>query len=635
MKKLISLLLCVTLLISTGGIFAIAESADDTPVIIVPGFLQPFMFIEGENGAEDEYLWLMAKETLLEQIVNDLPALIPAFAGLTLGKAEQFGATLGKTAFSMGQKLRCNPDGTSVYPVTHYKNDPTKSNAKYLKENVSREAERKNFLFESFVDYAVANGYADLEDIYIFEFDSRHDTIQIANELRTFIKDVKEYTGSDKVNLFTISYGGLITSTYLYYYKNECDVNKAVLNVPPLQGTDFIDKLFRKNIDLPMRSLADFVESVLGADTEVASIFEANDIDALNAILEGAVDGMLEVVQYWSSMYTITSPDLYENMKRDFLNSLEAADMIERNDIIHYEIMPSMSRIFAECKALGTDISIITCSGIDMVFGGDLNGDLLVPTYSASGAKVAKLGERFADGYTGAKTACSNPAHNHVSPSMEIDASCAFLPENTWFVEDSYHAQFELEEYVCSLCAKLVFTDELKDVYSDPAYPQFENSDNAHMGLHMSFNSSPTGYLSSADSSLVIRNVYSDSSVKILSVIANGVELSFDAKDIPVIAPGESVEISFSGTVPAVSAKRGELTVNYIKTSGIVGPTSKIFEFTVNNGEPCSYSEETAENGFETMLEAALPESVFNLLTKFCIRRAVECIFDTVALILG
>ena len=633
MKKVISVVLCAAIIFSCCGVFAFAEREEEYPLIIVPGFLQPYMFIEGEEGKEDEYLWLMSIETLLSRLVSDIPTLLPAAAGLAFGKTEEFGAALGKTANALGDKLRCNPDGSSVYPVTHYKNDPAWSNAEYLSNNVSRDAERKNFLFENFVNYAVSNGYAKAEDIFIFEFDSRHDSIQIAEELRTFIKDVKEYKNCDKVNLLTISYGGLITATYFYNYMNEGDVNKAVLNVPPLQGTDFIDKLFRKNVDLPMRSLADFVESVLGAGTEIADIFANVDPEAIVSVFEGAVDGMLDIVQYWSSMYTITSPDLYEALKNDFLDPVKAADMIERNDMIHYEIMPSMAETFEKCKELGIDVSIVACTGVDMVFGGELNGDLLVPVYSASGATVAPLGKRFADGYTGVKTACDNPEHNHISPSMEIDATSSFLPENTWFIEDSYHAQFELENYASSLFAKLVFTDELKDVYSDPNYPQFENSDNPHMGLHISFNSSTTGYLDLKDTAVVIRNVYDDTTVKILSVVANGVDISFDCSDVKTIAPGESVEIPFTGDVPEVSAKRGELTVNYIKTGSIPGMTSKIFEFTVNNGAPCEYSGGTVENHFESMLEAAVPESLFNLLVKFCLRKMVECVFDTLMLI--
>lgn len=632
MKKLISILLCAAILVSCCGMFALAKEKDETPVIIVPGFLQPYMYIEGEDGAEDDYLWLPKKEKIFDRIIDDMPNFLLSIFGLLLGDVENFGETLGGGAYAIAEKMRCNPDGSSVYPVVHYKNDPAESNAANLKKVVSKEAERKNILFEDFMDYIDANGYADLENVFVFEYDSRHDAIQIAEELRTFIKDVKEYTDSDKINLFTISYGGLITATYFYYYMNEKDVNKAVLNVPPLQGTDFTDRLFRKNVDLPLETLVNFVECVLGSGTEVAAIFEANDGDFLNTTLNSASDGMLDVVRYWSSIYTITSPDYYDALKRDFLDPVESADIIKRNDIIHYDIMPSMTEIFKKCGNKGIDVSIITCSGADMCFGGTLNGDILVPTYSASGATVAELGKRFADGYTGVKTTCSDPGHNHISPSMEIDATSAYLPEKTWFIEDSYHAMFELEEYVISLCAKLLFTDELENVHSDPAYPQFEYSDNPNQGVHAKFNNSLTGYVSSEDTSLIVRNVYNDASIRIVSVAANGMDIEFDVLDTGIIKPGESVEIPFSGDIPEVSATRGDITINYVKIDVLGALCSKVFDITINNGPAPVYEGGMADAEFDTMLEAVLPETVYTILVKTTTRRAIECVFDTAAL---
>ncbi len=633
MKKFISILVCAAIIISGCGIFALAKEKEDTPVIFVPGFLQPYMYIEGVDGAEDDYLWLPRKEKIFNRIIDDMPNFLMSIFGLLFGEVENFGKTLGGGAYAVSEKMRCNPDGSSVYPVVHYKNDPAESNGANLKKTVSKEAERKNILFEDFMDYIVANGYADYDDIFVFEYDSRHDAIQIAEELRTFIKDVKKYTGSDKVNLFTISYGGLITSTYFYYYMNEKDVDKAVLNVPPLQGTDFPDRLFRQNVDLPLETLIDFVESVLGTGTELAAIFEANDGDFLNETLNGASGGLLDVVRYWSSLYTITSTDLYEGMKRDFLDPVESKNIIKNNDIIHYDIMPSMKKTFEKCKSKGIDVSIITCTGSDICLGGNLNGDILVPTYSASGATVTEKGKRFADGYTGVKTSCNNPSHNHISPSMEVDASGAYLPENTWFIEDSYHAMFELEDYAISLSAKLIYTDELKDVHSSPDYPQFEYSDNPHQGVHAKFNSSLSGYVSSDDTSLIVRNVYDRTAIRIVSVTANGMDIKFDVLKSGVIMPGDKVEIPFSGSIPEVSATRGDITINYVKVGVASGLCSKVFAITIDNGEAPEYNGGTAKAEFETMLEKAMPETLYSFLVKTTTRRAVECIFDTAALL--
>lgn len=633
MKKFVCIILSVLLIVSSCGMLAFADKKEQNPLIIVPGFLQPYMYIEGENGAEDDYLWLPKKEKIFDRIIDDMPNFLLSIFGLLLGDVENFGETLGGGAYAVAEKMRCNPDGSSVYPVTHYKNDPAESNAANLKATVSKEAERKNLLFENFIDYAVANGYTDLDNIFIFEYDSRLDSIEISKELREFIKDVKEYTGSKKVNLFTISYGGMITATYFYYYMDECDVEKAVLNVPPLQGTDFPDRLFRQNVDLPLDTLIDFVECVLGSGTELYELFEATDGNFLNTTMNGASGGMLDVVRYWSSLYTITSTELYEGMKKDFLDPVESKPIIRNNDIIHYDIMPSMSKIFKNCNKFGIDVSIITCTGINICLGGNLNGDILVPTYSASGATVTEMGKRFADGYTGVKTSCDNPSHNHISPSMEIDATSAYLPEKTWFIEDSYHAMFELENYAISLCSKLLFTDKLKDVHSDPDYPQFEYSDNVHQGVHASFNNSLTGYVSSEDTGLIIRNLYENSAIRIVSVVADGLEIEFDVLKSGLVLPGESVEIEFSGNIPEVSATRCSITVNYLKAGMTSGLCSKTFAMTINNGDvpECSGSVIDYESG--SMLESVISEEFFMILKKLTVSRELECMFDTVAIL--
>lgn len=633
MKKPVCIILSLLIIVSSCGLFASASKREQNPLIIVPGFLQPYMYIEGEDGAEDDYLWLPKKEKIFNRIIDDMPNFLLSIFGLLFGDVENFGETLGGGAYAVAEKMRCNPDGSSVYPVTHYKNDPAEANAANLKKIVDKEAERKNFLFEDFIDYAVANGYSELDNIFIFEYDSRYDSITLANELREYIKDVKEYTGSDKVNLFTISYGGMISATYFYYYMDECDVEKAVLNVPPLQGTDFPDRLFRQNVDLPIETLIDFVECVLGSGTELAEVFEVNDGDFLNTTLNGASGGMLDVVKYWSSLYTITSTELYEGMKRDFLDPVESRPIIRNNDIIHYNIMPEMSNIFNNCKRYGTDVSIITCTGINICLGGNLNGDILVPTYSASGATVSELGKRFADGYTGIKSACSNPDHNHISPSMEIDATTAYLPEKTWFIEDSYHAMFELENYVISLCAKLVFTDELKDVHSDPAYPQFEYSDNPHQGIHAKFNNSLTGYISSDDTALTVRNVYENTAIRIVSVVADGIDIEFDVLRSGIVMPGESVEITFSGEIPEVSATRTSITVNYVKAGASSGLCSKVFDMTVNNGAAPEFTDEMIDCQSPSMLEDALSKDIVYIFKRLTVSRELECIFDTIALI--
>lgn len=634
MKKIISIVLCAAMLLSAVGIHAYADK-DETPVIFVPGFLQPYMYIEGETYEEDEYIWLFEMEKLLAHIGSELHNIIPSLIGLTLGQAGQFGELLGQGLVDLLYKLECNPDGSSIYPITHAKNDPAEANYENLKKIVSRDGKRKQILFEQFAEYSVVNGYTDADNIFIFEYDSRLDAITIAQELREYIKAVKEYTDSDKVNLFTISYGGLITASYFYYYADECDIEKAVLNVPPLLGTSFPYRLLIKEADMPLGTMCDFVESILGSSTEFSDLLLALESGKIDAIINGLSDGLFTVFHYWGSLFSMVSTDCYEQTKAILLDPVESTPITEKTDIIHYEIMENMDSLLDRTIALGTDISITVCSGGEMVFGGDLDGDLLVPTYSASGATVCTVGERFADGYTGVKTACSNPEHNHISPAMEIDASCAFLPEKTWFIDGSHHAQFELEEYATSLYAKLLYTDELPDVHADKNYPQFGYSDNVRRHLKASFNNSRIGYISAKDNVLTIKNVMDKDYVTVLSVTAQGLDITFDTPVACIIAPGESVEIPFTGEIPQVGATRAELSINYLRAGLLSEFSTHVIPITIDNGPAPEYSGETDAVDFESLPEKLLPESIYKLIEKFALQRLFACLFNTVALILG
>ena len=66
MKKPVCIILSLLIIVSSCGLFASASEREQNPLIIVPGFLQPYMYIEGEDGSEDDYLWLPKKEKIFK-----------------------------------------------------------------------------------------------------------------------------------------------------------------------------------------------------------------------------------------------------------------------------------------------------------------------------------------------------------------------------------------------------------------------------------------------------------------------------------------------------------------------------------------------------------------------------------------
>lgn len=622
MKRILSVLVCVAIMLSC-CLPAFAEEKEDNPTILISGFLCSQLYLD--YGTENEKsIWEAIAKRAADYIGNDFGGFAKAFTGLIVGKTDNFGKELGTGAEYILDLFRCNSDGSSAYDLKHYPNNPENSNLEYMYENgLEDRLYEKNFC-------RYLSQQTDPRRVYCFHYDSRLDAVTVAKQLREFINAVKEYNSTEKVNIFALSFGGLITSTYLTLFESDNAVEKVVMSVPAIGGTNIPDRLFRGDISLPAEDLIMFLETILEGESNFARLFEGSDSSALNTVLSYASDGFRNALKCWGSIWSLCSADLYENLKNDFLDSAENAEIIRNNDLLHYEIKPQFTDVYNRLISKGGSVSIICATGSNLIAGGDFNGDVILPAEKVSGAVCAPTGKRFADGYKSIGTACKNPAHNHVSPSMEIDASSAYLPENTWFVEGQYHGQYFYEEYTRSLVTKLLFTDEIKDVHSSPDYPQFEYSDNAYKSIHAKFNSSPSGYLGKEDSKLIIRNLSDENYIRILAVTPYGIDLDFDISGSGMLEPGEEIELSFSGNIPQKSMATAQITVSYAEFGSINMFNVSDFSVTVDNGEAPQHSENFTSSEIKSNLEKALPESLFNLISKLSLRQTIECIYNAI-----
>lgn len=570
MKRIISILLCAVLVFSCG--VTASASENNTPVIFVPGFIEPVMSINIDKWNE-ERLWPFAVSSLVGKIVSDSPALVNRLVGLTHGRFDVFGTRIGKDANDILYKLTCNPDGTSKYGVEALPQDPAKSSAGFL---ITHKGAKYLSMASIVTDVALKEGF---DRVFVFNYNSQLDSLTLADQLRAFIKSVKEYTGSDKVRICTHSYGGQILASYFYRYRKDCDVSKAVMIYPALEGTDAIKYLLEADTDVHFGDVLKFLQSLLYSPTEIEKLTDEESNRCLSDFASNGLKQVVEMWRYWSSMYSLCSTEYYETLKKEFLDPVESAPIIRNNDIIHYDMMPKLGSIFADCKSMGIDVSVIAGTGTQECLGGDDNTDVLLPVKYVTGASCTKYGSHFSDGYKAKGTVCGNRNHNHVSPSMEVDASTAYLPENTWFVEGAYHGAYPNQDYTMSLIEELLLTDNIRDVHSDSRYPQFEYSDNVNMGIHFKFNNSSAGYISSEDSGIVITNLNKAVPVVVNSITASGLDIKFPSNK--VIFPGQSITVKFKGEIPEVNAKRTDITVRYTEGASV---NVDVRGFTVNNG---------------------------------------------------
>lgn len=621
MKKLCAVVLSIVLAVGcfVPSVFS-AEKSESTPTVLISGFMCSDLYLN--YGKSDmEKVWTPDAGRIADEIGSDARQLASALFGLFAGKKEKFGQVIGKKIADVIEPLRIKADGSSAYPVSHYPNSPEYSNIEYMKANCPEAMYEVNFC-----NYLAET--TDPSNVFVFNYDSRLGAITLAKEFRDFVESVRAYTGSEKVNIFALSYGGMIVSSYLYLYPDDNAARKIVLSVPAIGGTDLPDRLLRGNVDFDLHTVVSFFETILGGEANFARFFEGRSSEEISYIVSAACEEALSPVKYWGSLWSLCSPALYGEMKKDFLDPVTNARLIEETDKVQYEIRPKLAELYKECKSEGMEISVICGYGSSLVTGGKLNGDFILPASGVSGATVTPRGKRFADGYRN-NASCGNSGHNHVSPSMEIDASGCYLPENTWFVEGQYHGQYYYEEYTRKLVTKLLFTDDIKDVYSDSDFPQFEYSKHSYRNIHAKFDKSPSGYLTDNDEYLVVKNLSDSNYMKILSVVSYGVELDFE-KAGGMLAPGESVSIPFDGMLPQKGSTAARLTVSYIEIGSPNFLNTADFDVTATGDGNSTSEAKTVDYGFVTKLESVVPRWLYRMIVRLSLRNAVECIYNSV-----
>ncbi len=573
MKKILSIIMALAML---AGLLALPSSAkaaksEVIPTIAVTGYASTNLYLNYGKDNQKQ-VWPFAVSAAVSQTISDFGNFFPSLFELMKGNPEPAGRAIGNGGRIILEEMLFNEDGSSKYPVETHPNNPATANCAYLLKNDKGNMHEPQLCAE----LAKEIGY---ENIYVFYYDYRTSALDCAESLSTYVKAVREYSGSDKVNLFGLSFGGFIVGAYLSLHGTEGFIKNAVMDVPALGGASFAKDFLLGEVDMPFQTLVSFGETALGLETDLARRFGSTDISKFNGIAEAFLKAISAVPQYWGSMWDLLKPEDYNVLKAQLLDPVKSAELIRKSDIVHNDIMQSYREKFTACKQAGVNISIICSTGSDSAFGDEYYADILLDVDKVSGARCAKLGENFADGYEPLCTVCADKTHNHLSPAMCVDASCGYLPENTWFIDGQYHGLYAFEDCSLSLVMKLLMTDDEITVHTFTEYPQFEISSHKNRGIHASFDKSGTGYVTADDTSFNITNISEKYSVKIISVKCSSADISFDLgktfikKGATLSVP---IKLSSSGTKP----KHITVTVEYLKI-GKLYTSERTFDVTI------------------------------------------------------
>ncbi len=579
MKKFLCIVLSLAVVFSSCAIMASASGEvkgdiSEYPVIIVPGYSSTNLYY-GDSLETGESVWGLDWDNVLSRVLSRMAELGIGLGALTLGNAEYISDVLAEEMNELFEKLRCNPDGTSAYELHQDYTAAADKNSAYLRENVPDGKYQQEI--EIAAEIAEYIGY---ENIYNFSTDFRMGAEYCAGLLDDFVQSVKEHSGKDKVNLFAVSHGGQVTATYLNLYGWKGDVDNAVLTVPAIGGAGIAYDAMNATVEFDEECLVRFIENGTMTEENYNWLVKANQLGFVDILLNSLFPKIMPTLGYWGSLWDFIPVDKYEESKAALLDKEESARLIEISDRFHYEILPSMDEKLAECIENGMNISIIAGTGNRIVTGLSEDSDGIITTAASTGATCAPYGQRFADGYVQIND-CGGK--NKVSPAMTIDASTAYLPDNTWFVDGLFHGMTYKDDYTRVLMMTLLLTDDITDVYSNESFPQFKYSTNPSHTVHASFSGCDEGMITGDAKAIVVQNVCKNASIRVIAVSCEGLDLKVKVNPLQKLAPGEKTELEFSGEIPAESARAVGITVYYSMDN--ITPTGyRSQTFTLDNG---------------------------------------------------
>ena len=486
-KKLIAFILCLTMVLSVGLINT--SAADRTtdcngeceyyPTIIIPGLGQSNNWVTDDEGnfiLDDDGNKVASFPAYIQipQLIKTvaLPALKSLLtqtdAGLSDAAAQAIRDCFGINASDANGKLTGNVV-TEKYPysVAHAPD--------YAQETV--------FHHVPFNKYETDQPF---DHMYYFPYNSFGNHLELVDELYDYIQMVKEQTGHDKVNLVPLSQGGTLTSGLIEYYPEiSQDLHKIIFVVPALDGSTIIGDVFNGRISFLNKDYLynGFLGELGLLDESTARMIEVLlrifPDEIIMACLEKAVTALVEEVMITSTnMWVLCPSDDYPSAAAKHLSTPEMAEL-KRQTEIYYQaqlnhkenilgLVEDGVQVFCFCEYNTPIINVGTSWNTE-------NADYIIQTDSTSmGAYFANVGETLPADYVQKNTYCTDPAsHNHISPDNVVDASAGLLPETTFYFDGQRHDLTATNDMILKLALELIQSDDVQNVYSSPAFPQY------------------------------------------------------------------------------------------------------------------------------------------------------------------
>lgn len=333
---------------------------------------------------------------------------------------------------------------------------------------------------DTIYDHVPLQEYAEMagEDrLYYFAYNSFGDMYDIVDELEEIIEKAKRETGMDKVNLVPISLGGAVSVAYLDENPEGENINKVVFIVPATDGSEIVGKIMLGQLNYSDEGLyRDMFTKLLGTDKYtgwminiVLRLLPKQVLkDLLAAVASGLTDG---AVSKNTMMWGLVPGSMYDELAEKYLvDGTEFAARVEKFRQAQKNFVSNLKRY----EENGVGLYNLCGFGLELysLIDSDSSSDKIIHSYSTSiGATFSKVGETLPEDYVQQ----NYKDFNLISPDRRVDVSTCALPFTTWFFADQNHESIGHNDVVIRLASVILYVKDI-DVYSTPAYPQFNGN---------------------------------------------------------------------------------------------------------------------------------------------------------------
>ena len=449
MKKLVSILLALTMTVLCFVPAAAAEPKDKvTPILIIAGFSE-YALVDGDGNQ----VWGPSQDAIVETAKN---AIAPLGAFLK-GDYETFCTGIVEIANNLFEPVSCNPDGTAKHPDVTVIDQYTEPVSQYGLDEVTR----ADVFDKDIVDACCDEVGAD--NVYVYGLTWHKSMQELAADINTYVQKIKADKHVDKVSIAGHSMGGAVLASYLGLYGCDDVSNITMLN-SAFTGLDMVGCLFKGEIAVGIDKLIPFINQSMNSDT----LGKVLDTLKLLQLAVPKLEGFLETelpdgsgrtykdriyteclvsgFGYTPSLWAFVPDEYYDDakavmkayMEKNQQQSGVSASVIAANwatferkiDEIH-DIQANISSILQRAKASGTSVCIFSNYNLyiaPFTPTADYTSDGVIETNRTSGgATCARLKTTLGDDYVQAR----DVGHNCLSEDGIIDASTCMLPENT------------------------------------------------------------------------------------------------------------------------------------------------------------------------------------------------------------